>query len=190
MIDSFARNGTAAQVNNSFRAALDRLYLISAIFGALLFVSIELWILYQLGGQFLPYIPRSADEFAGYSMGASAFLALAYTFRSNEHIRVTLIVDRLNATHQKLAARLAASLAVILSGYLALHFLKLTYISWKLNDLSAGLIALPLWIPQAAMAFGASVFFIALLEHAIDVWSSDSKARRQPASQESIHVDG
>jgi hypothetical protein len=45
----------------------------SAFLGALSFVAIEVMILYQLGGQFAPYIPRSADEFAGYFMGASAF---------------------------------------------------------------------------------------------------------------------
>ncbi|UOD50118.1 TRAP transporter small permease [Orrella daihaiensis] len=155
-----------------------------------MFVAIEFWILYQLGGQFLPYIPRSADEFAGYCMGASAFLALAYTLRANEHIRVTLIVDRLGHKQQQFTVRLAASLAVILSGYLAWHFVKLTYVSWKLNDLSSGLIALPLWIPQAAMALGATVFFIALLESAFDAWTSQCTKLHEDRHEEAISVDG
>ena len=45
------------------------------------FVAVALFILYQLGGQVFPYVPRSADEFAGYCMGAAAFLGLADALR-------------------------------------------------------------------------------------------------------------
>lgn len=152
------------------RPFLDRLYLFSAVLGAISFVGIELWILYQLGGQFFDYIPRSADEFAGYCMVASAFLALAYTFNASEHIRVTLFVDRLNAPAKRSFSVLAVSIALFLSGYLAWHICRLAWQSWQLDEKSAGLIALPLWIPQVAMAFGAVIFFIAVLERALDVW--------------------
>jgi TRAP-type C4-dicarboxylate transport system permease small subunit len=172
------------------RILLERLYLLSAALGALLFVAIELLILYQLGGQFLPYIPRSADEFAGYCMAASAFLALAYTFHSNEHIRVTFLVDRLNPISKRLATKTAVSLSLILSGYLAWHFIKLTYLSWQLNDLSNGLIALPLWIPQSAMATGATIFFIAVLQRTVDVWRGAAIETITRSSEELAHVDG
>ena len=155
------------------RRLLDALYLTSAILGAICFVGVLGWILYQLGGQFFPYIPRSADEFAGYCMAASAFLALAYTFNANEHIRVTLLVDRL---HQKLrhrVASLAIFLALLLSTYLAWHMTKLAWLSWQMDEKSAGLIALPLWIPQSAMAFGAVVFVIAVCERALLVWAGE-----------------
>jgi TRAP-type C4-dicarboxylate transport system permease small subunit len=152
------------------RRFLDGLYLASAVLGALCFVGVLLWILYQLGGQFFPYIPRSADEFAGYCMAASAFLALAYTFNANEHIRVTLVVDRLHHRLRHRVACLAILLALLLSVYLAWHMTKLTWLSWQLDERSAGLIALPLWIPQSAMAFGAVVFVMAVLERAISVW--------------------
>lgn len=153
------------------RRLLDGLYLVSAMLGAICFVAVFAWILYQLGGQFFPYIPRSADEFAGYCMAASAFLALAYTFNANEHIRVTLLVDRLNHSLRHRIACLAIFLALMLTVYLAWHMSKLVWLSWQLDDRSAGLIALPLWIPQLAMAFGTIVFAIAVLERAVLVWA-------------------
>lgn len=153
------------------RRFLDGLYGTSAFLGALCFVGVFVWILYQLGGQFFPYIPRSADEFAGYCMAASAFLALAYTFHSNEHIRVTLLVDRLQHRLRHRVACLAILLALMLSIYLAWHMAKLTWLSWQLDERSAGLIALPLWIPQSAMAFGAMVFVLAVLERTVSVWA-------------------
>lgn len=149
---------------------LDRAYLITAVLGALFFVGIELLILYQLGGQFLPYIPRSADEFAGYCMVASAFLALAYAFNSNEHIRVTVVIERLSPSGRRVASRIAVTLAMLLAGYLAWHVTKLAWQSWEFDERSAGLIALPMWLPQSAMALGAVMFFIAVTQRAFHVW--------------------
>lgn len=153
---------------------LNRIYLGSALLGALAFVAIEALVLYQLGGQVLPYIPRSADEFAGYCMAASAFLALAYTFNSNEHIRVTLVSDRLGPAGQRLLDLVAVSLSALLTAFLAWYITKMAWVTWQLDERSAGLIALPLWIPQAAMAVGAIVFFIAVVQRALRVWGGGS----------------
>jgi TRAP-type C4-dicarboxylate transport system permease small subunit len=45
---------------------------------------------------------RGTDDYAGYCMAAAGFLALAYTFKHGEHIRVTLIIERLSGTPRKL----------------------------------------------------------------------------------------
>ena len=170
------------------RRVLDVLYLTSAVLGVICFVGVLAWILYQLGGQFFPYIPRSADEFAGYCMAASAFLALAHTFNANEHIRVTLVVDRLHHRLRHRVACLAILLALLLSAYLAWHMAKLAWLSLQLDERSSGLIALPLWIPQCAMAFGSWVFVIAVLERAISVWDGGS-IESVTAQEEVIRAD-
>lgn len=149
---------------------LGRVYLGAAALAAVFFVGIEVLILYQLGGQFLPYIPRSADEFAGYCMAASAFLALAYTFNANEHIRVTLVVDRAGPRARRVLDRTAVTLGAGLGGFVAWYFVKLAWQSWQLDERSSGLIALPMWLPQAAMALGAVAFFLALAQRAARVW--------------------
>lgn len=153
---------------------LQRLVAVTALLGAISFVGIEVMVLYQLGGQFLPYIPRAADEFAGYFMGASAFLALAHTFVADEHIRVTLVMDRVTAGARRVLERVAVLLAVALSAYLAWHVSKLAWQSWQLDERSSGLIALPMWIPQAAMAIGAVTFFLTVAERARRVWQGES----------------
>lgn len=158
----------------SVRRTLNALYRTSAIAGALAFVGIEVLILYQLGGQFFDYIPRSADEFAGYCMAASAFLALAYTFNSNEHIRVTLISDRLAPGRRRLLDLCTVTCTVALTGFLAWYITGMAWQTWQIEERSAGLIALPLWIPQAAMALGAVVFLVAVVERAMRVWRGGS----------------
>jgi TRAP-type C4-dicarboxylate transport system permease small subunit len=146
---------------------LNRLVGAAALLGAGCFVGVEIMVLYQLGGQFLPYIPRSADEFAGYLMGMSAFLALAYTLVADEHIRVTLVIHRVGPAARRVLERVAITLGMALAAYLAWQ-------SWQLDERSSGLIALPMWLPQAAMAFGAITFFLAVAERAWRVWQGES----------------
>ena len=167
---------------------LRRLVRVSALLGAVCFVAVEVMILYQLGGQFLPYIPRSADEFAGYFMGTSAFLALAHTFAADEHIRVTLVVDRVGPATRQVLERLAVTLAAGLAAYLAWHVSKLAWQTWQLDERSSGLIALPMWLPQAAMAFGAITFFLAVAERAWRTWQGASLALA-PGTGEVLRAD-
>ena len=155
------------------RTWLRRLYAACAVLGGVLFVGIAGFILYQLGSQVFDYIPRSADEFAGYCMAGSAFLALAYTFDANEHIRVTLIAHRFRGAAHRVLDAFAMLLSTALAGYLAWYMVKMTWQSWQLGETTQGLIALPLWIPQSAMALGAVVFFIAVAEKALRVLAGE-----------------
>jgi len=41
---------------------------------------------------------------------------------------------------------------------------RLAWQSWKLNDVSQGTDATPLWIPQIGMALGAVVLLVAMLD--------------------------
>ncbi len=146
---------------------LDRFFGLTTTAAAVLFVAIAVLVLYQLGGQALPYVPRSADEFAGYCMGASAFLALADTFRSGEHVRVTLLSDRVGPAARRWLAWVSIVVSVALAGWMSWYFVKQAWVSWTFNELSSGLIALPMWLPQGAMAWGALAFVVALLEAAV-----------------------
>ncbi|MFZ5510902.1 MAG: TRAP transporter small permease [Pseudomonadota bacterium] len=148
---------------------LRRLYLGCAVLGGILFVGIAVVNLYQVGGAVFGYIPTSTDEFAGYCMAASAFLALAYVLDSNEHLRVTLVVHRLQGGMRRFVDGLAMILSSLLAGYLAWYMTKLAWVSWQLKETSQGLIAVPLWLPQGAMALGAVVFFVAVCEKAFRV---------------------
>lgn len=63
---------------------LDQIYRAAGVLAAVFLVLIALFVLAQVvlgrrGGQAVP----SADEFAGYCLSASSFLALAYTLRTN-----------------------------------------------------------------------------------------------------------
>lgn len=119
------------------------------------------------GGQFGFFI-RGLDAYAGYLMASSIFLALPYTLRAGEHIRVTLLLDRLGLGARHGLEITCHVVACVFSGLLALACLRLVWLSWQFHELSQSQDASPLWIPQLPFAFGATMLFVAFLEDLID----------------------
>lgn len=69
------------------RAALDRLYDVAAWLAAASMIGLLAMVLLSIAGrQFGFYVPGTG-AYAGYSMAAAGFLALAHTLAHDEHIR-------------------------------------------------------------------------------------------------------
>ncbi len=107
---------------------------------------------------------RGTDAYSGYLMAGSAFLALAHTLKRGEHIRVTLVLQALPPAPRRALEIWSLSAGVLLSGLLAFYSVRLAWQSHLFHDISTGNDATPLWIPQLAMAVGAVVFAVAMLD--------------------------
>lgn len=151
------------------RRGLDGLYFAGGVLGAAFLAATCVLILGNVAGSLLHVVTRSLDEFAGYCMAASAFLALAYTLRAGEHIRMTLILQALPGPLKRPAEALATGIGTLLAGFIAWYSIKLCWVSYTINDLSQGIIPLPLWIPQSAMAIGSAIFAIAMVDRLVCV---------------------
>jgi TRAP-type C4-dicarboxylate transport system permease small subunit len=106
------------------------------------------------------------DAYAGYAIACALFLALPATLRQGEHIRVTLLLDRLPAKVRSGFewACLMAGLVVALT--VAWYSVRMVWVSWFTHDISPAADATPLWIPQMGMAAGCVGFALAFA-HAI-----------------------
>ncbi len=162
--------------DNFLRRGLNRLYRTSGWLAAASIATICLLVLCQVclnaidrlstlltGSAIGLTIPSYAD-FTGFFLAAASFLALAYTLREGGHIRVSLILSHL---HGKLRQALEIWCLLLCSGvtvYFAWYTLLLVRESYQYHDLSSGMIAVPIWIPQSAMLVGLAVLSIALLD--------------------------
>ena len=61
----------------------------------------------------------------------------------------------------------ALSASSLLAALLAFFSIRLVLQSYQFKDISTTLDATPLWIPQSAMALGASIFAIAVIDSLI-----------------------
>ncbi len=113
-------------------------------------------------------IPSYAD-FTGFLLAAASFMSLAYTLREGAHIRVVLLVSRLPKKMQTLVEIWCIVFGLAVSLYFTWYTALLTYESYSYNDLSSGMIAVPIWIPQTAMLFGLVVLSVALFDELISV---------------------
>jgi len=146
------------------RKLLDSLYLSAGVLAAGFMIGTLAMVLASVLGRLLNFNLRGSDAYAGYCMAAAGFLALAYTLKRGEHIRVTLILERLAIKGRHRLELVAHGIAAFFSGMFAFFSVRLVYQSYAFNDISQGNDAMPLWIPQIAMAVGAVVLFIAVLD--------------------------
>ena len=166
------------------RRFLDGLYDGAAWLAALCMVGVLAMVLLSIVSRQAGFHVSGTDAYAGYSMAAAGFLALAHTLKKNEHIRVTLLLSHLHGTARRALEIWALSAGVLLGGLFAFYSVRLAWVSRSLNDISTGNDATPLWIPQIAMALGAVILLVAL----VDEWVLQLRGeRRTLESEEALH---
>lgn len=157
--------------------ALERVYDAAGAVAALaiLFIcavvsaQIGLNILARLAGPGWSWTIPSYADFAGYALASASFLALAHTLRRGAHIRVALLTDRLAARPRRALAVLVVGLAACLAAYATWYMALLIGESWRYGDTSSGMVAVPLWIPQAPVAVGLGLLTVALVHTLVEV---------------------
>jgi len=165
------------------RTFLDGLYLVAGyLAGVFLLIIFLLMMGLSLGRGIGINIP-AGDDLASWSMAAMAFLGLAHTFRSGEMIRVGLITDRLRGRSRWWFEMFSLVIGVGFIGFFAWHAVQLTYDSWRFNDMSQGVVAIPLWIPQTGYAAGLVILFIAFVDEFVHVLrGGDPRYEKPPAT--------
>lgn len=154
------------------RRFLNWIYSFSGLLAALLIMAICLIVSAQVfanlttklfGTSFSLTIPSYA-VISGYFLAASSFLALAYTFNNDGHIRVLLVRDilpkRISSVFDKLMLAVAAMTAAYMTYYMAFQTLE----AHEFGDTSPGIVAIPLYIPQLFVFLGLLIFTISLID--------------------------
>ncbi|MFK7854842.1 MAG: TRAP transporter small permease [Granulosicoccus sp.] len=153
----------------SVRRTLDALYLYSGYLAALCLVSIALTIILQVIGRFVG-LTIDSTESAGFCLAGATFLGLAHTFREGEHIRVTLVTRMAVGAIGRILDLWIVAVSCVLMSYLTYWAFDLVYFSYKFNDISPGLLAIPFWIPRSVMAIGLLVLTIAFIDELVCIW--------------------
>lgn len=149
------------------RTFLDRLYLGSGVLAGLFIIAMVVLIMAQIIGRWFSIIVPSTEDFSGYFLAASSFLALAYTLREGGHIRVNIIIRNLTGKIRIWQERMVLVTGLILAVFMAYWLTHMVWESWSFGEMSRGYIAVPLWIPQVPVALGAIIFVIALFDELV-----------------------
>jgi TRAP-type C4-dicarboxylate transport system permease small subunit len=169
------------------RRFLDALYDGAAWLAALAMVGLLAMVLLSIVTRQIDYYVSGTDAYAGYLMAAAGFLALAHTLKKGEHIRVTLLVARLQGRARHLLELWALGAGAALATLAAWFSVRLVWQSHAFNDISTANDATPLWIPQLSMAVGSVILVIALADEFVLEW----RGRRvvPNAGEEATHLE-
>lgn len=158
------------------RTALDTLYLVAGwLAGGFLILIFVLMMVLSAGRPLGINVP-AGDDIVSWCMAAMAFLGLAHTFRSGEMIRVGLLIDTLSGRTRHWVEIAALVIGCGFVGFFAWNAVVMTWDSWRFLDMTQGVLAIPLWIPQLGFSTGLVILAVALVDELL--WVAGGRAPR------------
>jgi TRAP-type C4-dicarboxylate transport system permease small subunit len=151
------------------RKFLDTLYLACGAIGASFIAMIALLMVGQSILREFGVKTGAVNDVVAWCCAAAAFFAMAHAFKHGDFVRVTLLLEKLNAKTRRVFEIGSLFVGTIATAYLAYAACSFTLESYEFNDVAQGLLALPLWIPQSSFAFGSVLLFVAVLDELIIV---------------------
>lgn len=145
------------------------LYRISGLLSAASLVLICALIVAQIVARNLGSTVRDAEEFAAWAMAAAGFFGLPYALHCGSHIRVSAVTRFVPQTLHHVMEVLASVIGLALAAYLAWYCSAFVLESYRFNEVSQGLVPVPLWIPQLPMAVGSTLLAVAFGERLVRV---------------------
>ncbi len=148
---------------------LHRLYQASGLLSALSLALICVLILAQVVARNLGGTVRDAEEFAAWAMAAAGFFGLPYALHQGAHIRVAVVKRFVPESLHHPMEVVSSVIGLALSAYLAWYCSLFVLESWRFNEVSQGLIPVPMWLPQLPMVLGSTLLVAAFAERSVCV---------------------
>ena len=146
------------------RRALDALYDAAGAAAGLCVFSIFAVMLIAAGARELGFRTGGTDDLVSWMTAAAAFLGLAHTFKHGDFVRVGLFLEKMPPRLRRGFELASLSIGVIFTGFLLWSVALYLYNGWLYQEMSTGLLVVPMWIPQISFLIGVTLLFIAVLD--------------------------
>jgi TRAP-type C4-dicarboxylate transport system permease small subunit len=167
----------------------EKIYTGAAYVAGFFMICILVTVMASILGRFFNFDASGMDAYAGYSMAASSLFALAHTFRRGEHIRVTLFLQLLKPSANRVLDVFCHVVAIGIASALTWFSARLVWQSHVFHDVSTGLDATPLWIPQIGMALGALLLVCALIQDLVELLWNRPRIGRPATDGGPAHIE-
>jgi len=134
---------------------LDSIYLSAGIVAAGFMIVILLIIIFQMITRWTGFTFEGSTEFAGYSMAATSFFAMAHALGRGAHIRVSIFLNLNSFTRLWLNA-FAMLMAALTATYFSRFAIKTNFMSEMLNDRTQGQDQVPETLLALLKMFGTA----------------------------------
>ncbi|MEE8371720.1 MAG: TRAP transporter small permease [Sphingomonadales bacterium] len=117
-------------------------------------------------------------EYSGYLLAVAFLAGSGWTLSEGGHIRMTLLSDRLNASQQRLARLLTATIGLLTSITLTAGLVTWTAGTFLRGTVSFYPSATPLWLPQAFLTLAAMILSLSILGELIRIWRGSGETQK------------
>lgn len=151
------------------RPFLNSLYKFGGLLAALNVLIIFILMIYASIGRSFELRVSWINDVVSWLCAAAAFLGMAYSFRNGDFVRVTLLLEFISKSNQRVLEIISLMIALCSITYLSYWAVLFTYESWSFKDMAGNMVAIPIWIPQMSFVIGSIVLLIAVLDECITV---------------------
>ena len=149
------------------RRWLDRLYYAAGAIGACFVLMVGVLMIGQSVLREFGVRTGAVNDVVAWCCAAASFFAMAHAFKHGDFVRVTLLLEHVSAPVRRLLELVSLVIGSISVGYLTWWACCFTYESGVFEELSQGLLPIPMWIPQSSFALGAILLLIAVVDELI-----------------------
>lgn len=114
------------------------------------------------------------DEMGGYGIATMTFLAMAYTLRKGEMIRVHILLSRLGLRTRRYVEALCAGAALAGFGLITFYLGRSALRAFRDGTVGTGIVSVPQWIPEGVIFIGAFLLCFQLLVYGIQIVFSEN----------------
>ena len=151
------------------RKFLDRLYIAGGALGAFFIALIAVLMIGHSILREFRVNTGAVNDVVAWFCAAAAFFAMAHAFKHGDFVRVTLVLEKVGVKTRRVMELTSLCIGTVAVAYLAWSACLFTYESWEFNDISQGLLPMPMWIPQLSFALGSILLLIAVVDELIIV---------------------
>ena len=151
------------------RRFLDRLYIAGGALGAFFIALIAALMIGQSILREFRVNTGAVNDVVAWFCAAAAFFAMAHAFKHGDFVRVTLVLEKASVKTRRMMEITSLFIGSVAVAYLAWSACLFTYESWEFNDISQGLLPMPIWIPQLSFALGSILLLVAVIDEFIIV---------------------
>jgi TRAP-type mannitol/chloroaromatic compound transport system permease small subunit len=171
---------------------LDGVFIVSGYLSGLLFLVLAVFVTYDViarkWGVYL-HLPttRVTDEISGYILALAATWGLAYTLRTDAHVRIDVLLPHFPRRVRAGVDFLALMLMGFFAGLISWKIWALVLDSFESGIKSSTYLLTPQWIPEGILGIGFSLLTLASLAMAASMlveWvAGEARASAEPTRQ-------
>jgi TRAP-type C4-dicarboxylate transport system permease small subunit len=146
------------------RLLIDRVFQVTGAIAAFFVFSIFAVMIITSSMRMLGFNTGGSEDIVSWLTAAAAFFGMGQAFKNGDFVRVELLLSRMGPARRRFFELITLFAGCLFTGYISWSVSSYVWDSFKFNDLSQGIIVVPMWVPQLSIVIGSILLFLAFLD--------------------------